>query len=49
MQAALNSGAIRIHNEVLQVLNQNVEMNGSACPAEDGELVYIHAEYEHQL
>ncbi len=47
MQAALTIGAIRIHNEVLQVLNQDVETNGSACPAEDDKVIKIHSEEEH--
>ncbi|KAL0050526.1 hypothetical protein WJX82_001550 [Trebouxia sp. C0006] len=47
MQGALNIGAIHIHNEVLQVLNQDVEMSGSARSAEDDELVNIQPENEH--
>ena len=47
MQAALTIGAIRAHNEVLQVLNQNVVMNGSACPAEDDKVINIHSEEAH--
>jgi len=47
MQAAMTVGAIRIHNEVLQVLNQDVVMNGSACPAEDDKVINIHSEEWH--
>ena len=47
MQAALTIEAIRIHNEVLQVLNQDMEISGSACPANDDKLINIHSEEEH--
>ncbi len=47
MQAALTIGAIRVHNEVLQLLNQDVVMSGSACPATDDKVINIHSEEEH--
>lgn len=47
MQAALTIGAIRIHNEVLHVLNQDVDLSGSACPATDDKLINIHGKEEH--
>ncbi len=47
LQAALTIGAICFHNEVLQVLNQDVETNGSACPAEDDKVINVHGEEQH--
>ncbi len=49
MQAALTIGAIRVHNEVLQLLNQDVVMSGSACPATDDKVINIHSEEEHWM
>ncbi|KAL0050833.1 hypothetical protein WJX82_008069 [Trebouxia sp. C0006] len=47
MQAALTIGAIRDHNKVLQVLNQDTEANSTACPAEDDNCLNIYSEEEH--
>lgn len=49
MQAALTIGAIRDHNKVLQVLNQDTEANSTACPAEDDNCLNIYSEEEHWM